>query len=577
MRTDSSRQFEISPTGVKVNAGGERLKLAYLTTSYPSVSHTFIRRELREIERRGHSILRLAIRQSNAALVDPIDQEEAAKTIHCLALPVWLHVISLFQTALLHPVRFWDAFCLTIKMGLRSDRGIFRHFFYLVEACTFLGILKKHAVQHVHVHFGTNSTAVARLIRRCGGPSYSFTTHGPTEFDSAIAFDLHGKIADAAFVIAISDYCSAQLRRWCTPTDWVKIHIVHCTVGDDFFNAGVPFDPDSQTFVSVGRLTAQKGQILLIDAFAQIIAAGHDAYLVLVGDGELRPLIEQRIAIAGIENRVIITGYVSEAEVRRHIASSRALVLPSFAEGLPMVIMEAFAIGRPVISTYVAGIPELVRSKENGWLVQAGNTDELAAALADALESPSSRLVEMAACGRDLTFQRHHTTTEGDKLEEILYRYVDKTPLPKKILAISSGGGHWVQLLRLRPAFEGQDVAYVTVHPDYASDVPGCRFYLINDATRWNKLGLIRMAIRVLLILLFFRPHVVISTGAASGYFALRFAKLIGARTIWLDSIANVEELSLTGKLVRPYADLWLTQWQELARPDGPDYRGAVL
>lgn len=147
----------------------------------------------------------------------------------------------------------------------------------------------------------------------------------------------------------------------------------------------------------------------------------------------------------------------------------------------------------------------------------------------------------------------------------------------KRVLAISSGGGHWVQLLRLRPAFNDQNVAYVTVKRDYASDVPGCRFFVINDATRWNKFGLFRLAIRLLFIFLRFRPHVVVSTGAACGYFALRFAKLMGARTIWVDSIANVEELSMTGRLVMPYADLLLTQWPELVRPTGPDFQGTVL
>ena len=147
----------------------------------------------------------------------------------------------------------------------------------------------------------------------------------------------------------------------------------------------------------------------------------------------------------------------------------------------------------------------------------------------------------------------------------------------KRVLAVASGGGHWVQLLRLRPAFEDQDVAYVSVHPDYSNDVTGYRFFVINDATRWNKVGLVRMAIRLLVIFLRFRPDVVISTGAACGYFALRFAKLMGASTIWIDSIANVEELSMTGRLVKSYADLWLTQWPELARPEGPYFQGTVL
>lgn len=410
-------------TSGEVASTAPRQKLAYLTTKYPSVSHTFIRRELREIERRGYTVLRLAIRRSDATLVDPLDQEEAGKTIHCLALPLRYHVVSMVRIALSSPVHFLNALRTTIAMGHRSDRGIFKHFAYLVEACALLGILRDNAIQHVHAHFGTNSTAVARLIRRLGGPNYSFTVHGPDEFDAAIAFDLRGKIADAAFVVAITDFCAAQLQRWSDPADWPKIHIVRCTVGDDFFAAAEPIAPDSRTFACVGRLVAQKGQLILLDAFTKLIAEGHDARLVFVGDGELRSIIEERTIASNLEDRVQITGYVSEAKVREHIAASRALALPSFAEGLPMVIMEAFAVGRPVISTYIAGIPELVRPTENGWLVPAGNVERLAAALKDALETSAERLSEMAARGRDATYQRHHTTTEADRLKALFDRY----------------------------------------------------------------------------------------------------------------------------------------------------------
>lgn len=147
----------------------------------------------------------------------------------------------------------------------------------------------------------------------------------------------------------------------------------------------------------------------------------------------------------------------------------------------------------------------------------------------------------------------------------------------QRVLAVASGGGHWVQLLRLRPAFDDQEIAYVTVHPDYASDVQGYRLFVINDATRWNKAALIRMVLRLFIIFIRFRPHIVVSTGAACGHFALLFAKCIGARTIWIDSIANVEQLSMAGSLVRPFADLWLTQWPGLVRPQGPYFKGAVL
>jgi UDP-N-acetylglucosamine:LPS N-acetylglucosamine transferase len=148
---------------------------------------------------------------------------------------------------------------------------------------------------------------------------------------------------------------------------------------------------------------------------------------------------------------------------------------------------------------------------------------------------------------------------------------------PIRVLAISSGGGHWLELIRVRDALAGCRVTWATVNAGYRHDVKGEEFAVIPDATRWNKLRLLWLAASVLVLLLRVRPHVVLSTGAAPGYIALRFAKLLGARTIWLDSFANIEELSLSGRMAGRCADLWLTQWPELARPEGPHCRGAVF
>jgi UDP-N-acetylglucosamine:LPS N-acetylglucosamine transferase len=148
---------------------------------------------------------------------------------------------------------------------------------------------------------------------------------------------------------------------------------------------------------------------------------------------------------------------------------------------------------------------------------------------------------------------------------------------PRRLLAVASGGGHWVQLLRVAPAFVNCDVAYVSVRASYQSQVEGKRFYAINDATRWNKFGLIAMTARLLGIILKERPDIVVSTGAAPGFVALRLSRLLGARTIWIDSFANVEKLSLSGERIGPHADLWLTQWAHLARPGGPQYHGSVI
>lgn len=154
------------------------------------------------------------------------------------------------------------------------------------------------------------------------------------------------------------------------------------------------------------------------------------------------------------------------------------------------------------------------------------------------------------------------------------------------VMAIASAGGHWVQLMRLRPAWKGLRVTYVTTDPDFQQTVcqnaeqdgePAPGFHTVVEANRWQKLRLIKQLLGIVFIIMRYRPDTVISTGAAPGYFALRIARLIGAKTIWIDSIANSEELSMSGSRIGKHADLWLTQWEHLARPEGPQYLGSVL
>ena len=148
---------------------------------------------------------------------------------------------------------------------------------------------------------------------------------------------------------------------------------------------------------------------------------------------------------------------------------------------------------------------------------------------------------------------------------------------PPRILAISSGGGHWVQLLRLRPVLETGRLTLVTVRKSYETDFPGHDFRVVRDATRWNKFALLWMAIQVFWIVATVRPDVVISTGAAPGYFAIRFGRWVGARTCWIDSIANAETLSLSGAHVRKYATKVLSQWPDVAAAEDVEYAGSVL
>jgi len=154
---------------------------------------------------------------------------------------------------------------------------------------------------------------------------------------------------------------------------------------------------------------------------------------------------------------------------------------------------------------------------------------------------------------------------------------VTTTHHQKKLLAVASSGGHWTQLLRVTPALTSYEIVFVTVLDSYRSQVPENKCHIVRDANRWNKLGLVALAIRLAWIVGKERPDVIVSTGAAPGYFAMLFGQLFGARTIWIDSITNIERLSMSGLLAGKHADLWLTQWPHLAKNEGPHYGGSVL
>ena len=398
------------------------MNIAYLANQYPKVSHSFIRRELLAVESQGHCVLRVSVQPPALPLVDPDDISEAAKTNVILdggrAAALGRLLFALMRTAVTHPMRFCTGLRSTWLLGRRSDRGLARHFAYLAEACVLLGMARKQRVDHLHAHFGTNSTAVAMLCRRLGGPSYSFTVHGPDEFDKATILGLASKARHAAFAVAITSYCRSQLFRWIDHEDWSKVRVVRCGLDAKFLESVAQPAVAHRRLVCVGRLNAQKGQLLLLEAAAIVRDEIGEFELILAGDGELRPQIEQRINELNLRKVVRITGWISSSEVREELLASRALVLPSFAEGLPVVIMEALAVGRTVITTIIAGIPELVEDKKNGWLVPAGDVSRLAEAMRAALECKTSVLDDMGAHGRTQVRALHDVNREAKRLLE---------------------------------------------------------------------------------------------------------------------------------------------------------------
>lgn len=410
------------------------VKIAYLVNQYPKVSHSFIRREIAAIEKSGLPVERFSVRRCESELVDPDDKQELSKTKVILDVGILGLVWQLFVVALQEPIAWLKCLWLTLKIGRCAQRGVLYHLIYFAEACVLRGWLKKSAVTHLHVHFGTNSTTVAMLCNALGGPSYSFTAHGPEEFDRARDLALTEKINRAAFVVAICSFGKSQIYRWCDYKQWSKIHVIHCGVDQNFLNQAVKDISSEPHLTCVGRLCEQKGQLLLLQAFHQIISEGFPCKLTLVGDGELRPEVEALIEEYDLREHVTITGWASGEEVKKHIIDARALVLPSFAEGLPVVIMEALALGRPVISTYVAGIPELVKHGVNGWLIPAASIEELKNVIRSVLVLPEEELAKMGKTGAESVSLRHDIIQEASKLVELFHFYSEDKSTEQSVM-----------------------------------------------------------------------------------------------------------------------------------------------
>jgi colanic acid/amylovoran biosynthesis glycosyltransferase len=388
------------------------LRIAYLVNCYPAPSHSFIRREIAGIENAGRIVTPYSIRPAPATLPDHRDEIERGRTVTVLSNGAVALLFALVVEAVRRPAGFAGALWCAWQMGRAAGWGAWRQIAYLAEAAWLNRHWRAEGITHVHAHFGTNPAAVARLAHRWGGPSYSFTVHGPDEFDAPAALDLGGKIADAKFVAAISSYGRSQLMRWAAPADWHKIEIVRCGVDASFLDGDAGPPPDNATFACVARLGPQKGLHILVEAVAMLTLDRPDVRIVLVGDGPLREALEAQVAAHGIGANVVFAGVQGGDAVREQLLAARAFVLPSFAEGLPVVLMEALALRRPVITTWVAGIPELVDDKI-GWLVPAGNADALADAMRAALNTPVKTLATMGDEGRRRVADMHDAAANG--------------------------------------------------------------------------------------------------------------------------------------------------------------------
>ena len=393
------------------------LKIAYLVNTYPRPSHTFIRREIQALERQGFEIHRFAMRSDRRSLKDPDDKAEDRLTEHVLERGKLALLANGLAMALRHPIRSARALATTWRMGGRARLRL-KHLIYLFEAATVARRCAELQISHLHAHFGTNSATVACLSQILGGPRWSYTVHGPEEFDAPRALSLGEKSSRAAFTVAVSSFGRSQLCRWTGVQAWPRLKVIHCGIEPDRFTDPAPLPPKLR-LVAIGRFSEQKGFPLLIEAIAIAARPNPGLHVTLVGDGELRGEMEAMIDLHTLRRHVTLTGWLAEDQVREALNEAQALILPSFAEGLPMVVMEAMAAARPVIATAIAGLPELV-TRETGWLVPAGDVQALADAIDTLADTPHDALTRMGQAARARVLVRHDVDREAAKLGHLI-------------------------------------------------------------------------------------------------------------------------------------------------------------
>lgn len=390
------------------------LRIAYLAGSYPTVSHTFILREVAALRRQGLEILTCSVRRPGPEQIrGTIEQAEAEKTFNVLEAAKKPAILIRAQArALKQPGLYLRTLRKAWSLRGPGLRATVYQLFYFLEATVLAQHLKAQDVTHLHNHFAQASCTVALLAARLADIPFSFTLHGPADFTDPKLWKLDRKIREATFVACISHYCRSQAMLASPVEDWVKLHIIHCGVEPARYDAP---PASGQGLLFVGRLAAAKGVPVLIEAMPRILSTFPNVRLTLIGDGPDRARLQDQVHRLGLSNAVNFSGYQNQVEVAEALARSVAFVLPSFAEGVPVVLMEAMAARRPVVATHITGIPELVEDGVSGRIVAPGDATAFAKAIYDILAAPEQAAV-MGEAGRHKVESEFDVACEAVKL-----------------------------------------------------------------------------------------------------------------------------------------------------------------
>ncbi|MCP5074593.1 MAG: glycosyltransferase family 4 protein [Rhodobacteraceae bacterium] len=408
--------------------------IAYLTGEYPRATDTFIQREIAGLRDLGINVLTCSIRKTGAEhLVGEEQKREAAKTFYVLPAAsaplhlLWSHAKTLFSS----PRLYFGALALALRSGAPGAKGLLYQLFYFAEAVVLASHLKRKRVVHIHNHIAMASGSVAMLASCVSGIPFSFTLHGPDIFYDPERWRLDLKIARARFVACISDFSRNKAIGLSDPSHAPKLHIVHCGVDPGRYSANASNATHNHQITFVGRLAEVKGLPVLFEAVQTVLPVFPSLRVTLIGDGPERSQLEQQVRELDLSDVVEFAGYRSQSEVAKALKQTDLFVLPSFAEGVPVVLMEAMAAQIPVIATRIAGIPELVEDGVSGALVEPGNAAQLAGKITGILGDPDVQ-AEMGRAGREKVLAQFNIADESAWLAELLRCYVLGQPVPGK-------------------------------------------------------------------------------------------------------------------------------------------------
>lgn len=368
------------------------MRIGYLVSQYPAASHTFIRREVMGLRALGHILETFSIRQPDGLSdLAPADQQEQRDTWYVMPLNPARLARSHLRAALQKPTAYARTLRRALKHRAPGARNLLWSTFHFAESIDLAIELKNRKIDHLHNHFANAGANVGFLAAQYLNLDWSLTLHGTSEFDYPAGLLLAEKIEAARFVACVTHFGRAQAMRLVDPVHWKKFRIVRAGIEPPGESPAERVAPTRPRLVCVARLSPEKGHAGLIQSFAALIEEGIDAELELVGDGPDRKRIEAQVDSLGLRNRVILRGQVGEHEAMAAMSQATVGVLASFMEGLPVVIMEALALGVPVVAPCVAGIPELVEHGVSGLTFPPGDWESLTQALRQMLTDPELR------------------------------------------------------------------------------------------------------------------------------------------------------------------------------------------